>query len=516
MRVDFRVIAMTIVFVLATLGMVPSVMAQAGRTYRYSDSYMRQLLERIETRSDQFSNRLPDALDRSRVNGTDREDEVNRTVTEFEAATDQLRERFNDGQSTGVDAQAVLQHAAEIDRFMRAERLDYRTEQSWVRVRSQLNRLAQAYYFGRNWASASYPWPDTQPIASNYDSMLTGTFSLNKSLSDNPATVANNATRYVDSQTRNRIYNNVINRLTPPETLAIERQGNSVTLASTRSPRVTFDADNRERVETYPNGRTSRVRASFTGARLRVVSNGDRDNDFTATFAPLNNGQRLLVTRQIYAESINQPILVQSYYDRTSQTARFDEYGTTPSETSENFVIPNGTEVMAVLNQDLSTKTATSGTPFTMTVRSPSAYYGATLEGYLADIDRGGKVTGRSEMTFNFERIRLVNGRTYNFAGIIEKVRPLDNDEARVDNEGAVRESESRTSTTVKRSAIGSAVGALIGAIAGGGKGAAIGAVVGAGAGAGSVYVQGRDDLELKSGSEFTIRASAPAQTGMR
>ena len=39
--------------------------------------------------------------------------------------------------------------------------------------------------------------------------------------------------------------------------------------------------------------------------------------------------------------------------------------------------------------------------------------------------------------------------------------------------------------------------------------GAAIGAVIGAGAGAGSVYVQGREDIELLSGSELSIRASA-------
>jgi len=62
----------------------------------------------------------------------------------------------------------------------------------------------------------------------------------------------------------------------------------------------------------------------------------------------------------------------------------------------------------------------------------------------------------------------------------------------------------------VTRGGIGAALGAIIGAIGGGGKGAAIGAAVGAGVGAGSVYVQGRDDLELRSGTEMTIRASAP------
>ncbi|HEV7844174.1 MAG TPA: YMGG-like glycine zipper-containing protein, partial [Pyrinomonadaceae bacterium] len=79
----------------------------------------------------------------------------------------------------------------------------------------------------------------------------------------------------------------------------------------------------------------------------------------------------------------------------------------------------------------------------------------------------------------------------------------------RVDNEGSVRD-DNQTNRTIQRTAIGTAVGAVIGAIAGGGKGAAIGAVVGAGAGAGSVYVQGRDDLDLRNGTELTIRASSP------
>jgi len=79
-----------------------------------------------------------------------------------------------------------------------------------------------------------------------------------------------------------------------------------------------------------------------------------------------------------------------------------------------------------------------------------------------------------------------------------------------VDREGNVEEADSQTSRTVTRSAIGGAIGALIGAIAGGGKGAAIGAAVGVGAGAGSVFIEGRDDLELPIGTEIFIRASAP------
>ena len=113
-------------------------------------------------------------------------------------------------------------------------------------------------------------------------------------------------------------------------------------------------------------------------------------------------------------------------------------------------------------------------------------------------------------MTFNFERIRLRDGRTAEFAADIESVRPVGGEEVRVDNEGegAVREGDSRTSRTTERAAIGAAVGAIIGAISGGGKGAAIGAIIGAGAGAGSVYAQGRDDLDLGAGTELILRAA--------
>jgi uncharacterized protein YcfJ len=112
-------------------------------------------------------------------------------------------------------------------------------------------------------------------------------------------------------------------------------------------------------------------------------------------------------------------------------------------------------------------------------------------------------------MTMDFDTIRLRDGRSYRFAGILENVRTPSGDVVQVDNEGAVRDSD-QTNKTVTRTAIGTAVGAIIGAIAGGGKGAAIGAVLGAGAGAGSVYVQGRNDLDLNAGTEVTLRATGP------
>jgi hypothetical protein len=200
-------------------------------------------------------------------------------------------------------------------------------------------------------------------------------------------------------------------------------------------------------------------------------------------------------------------------YDRTSDIARFDihtgpqEYPTTTTGTG--FIIPNGQTLVAVLNSGLSTETAREGDRFTAVIRQPGQYEGATIEGHVSGIQRSGRITGRSEMTLNFDTIRLRDGRSYRFAGILEAVRTSRGETVSLDNEGAIRE-DNQTNRTVQRTAIGTAVGAIIGAIAGGGKGAAIGAIVGAGGGAGSVYVQGRDDLELEPGAELTIRSTGP------
>jgi hypothetical protein len=147
-----------------------------------------------------------------------------------------------------------------------------------------------------------------------------------------------------------------------------------------------------------------------------------------------------------------------------------------------------------------------------MTITSPSQYYGAVIEGNV-DGERSGVVTGRANLALNFDTIRMENGQTYRFAGIIEQVREPNGNTVSVNNEGLLRDG-SQTTKTVTRAGIGAVLGAIIGAIADGGSGAAIGAGIGAGAGAGTVILQGRDNLELAPGTQFTITAMAPSRVG--
>ncbi len=484
-------------------------LAQAQQqTYRGTFRTVRQLILRIENRTDIFRNSL-NARTRAGVYGNNNVDVMTQDLA---TAIDRLRENFDRRRSSTADAQEVLNRAAAIDQLVGREIRGAAVVRNWNNVRADLNQLANA--FNLSWPAVGQTYPTYPSGSGNYGTnALTGTYRLDPSRSDDATRAADEATRSLPYRDRAMLRDQLAARLESPDQLAIERRGREVTIASSRAPQITFTADGVERVETA-SGRTMRARATLNGDQLIVTSTGDRASEFNVTFNPIDNGRRLSVTRRVYVPGVTRAIEVQSTYDKIADVARFDintgpqPYPNTTTPTGE-FIIPNGETVIAVLNGTLSTETARDGDRFTATVRQPSQYEGATIEGHVTAVERSGRVTGRSQLTLNFDTIRLRDGRSYRFAGILEGVRTARGDTVAIDNEGSVREG-SQTTRTAQRAAIGTAVGAIIGAIAGGGKGAAIGAILGAGGGAGSVYVQGRDDLDLEPGSELTIRSTGP------
>ena len=493
---------------ITTIGVGLSVSAQQG-SYRASEQQIDQLLRRIEQRTTQFRQSLYQALDQSRIDGTRQEDNINEFVRNFEAATMTLRDRFRQRRDVAADVSEVLSHAAFIDRFMGRHRLTPTAEQNWADLRSDLDQLARYHNVDWRWDSS---YSDTGGQG-RFGNRLTGTYRLDPTQSDRVGRAAKIATRGFSPEEQQRLRDIISRRLEAPEMLAIEREGRSVTIASTRAPQFTFEADGRDRIEQTPSGRTVRVNATLIGDRLTITSTGDRGNDYSVAFEPLNNGRDIRVTRRMEAEALAQPVVVTSYYTKSSDVAQLDLYREVPPVAGggrDGSRVPDSTQLIATLDNPLSTRQARAGDRFTMTVRSPSEYNGAVIEGYVGRVDRGGRVSGRPDLAMNFERIRLRNGATRRFDGYIESVRTPNGEDVRVDSEGIVAEQDSQSTRTLTRTGIGAAVGALIGAVAGGGKGAAIGAAVGGGAGAGSVFIQGRDDLELAGGTEFTIRASLP------
>jgi hypothetical protein len=482
------------------LALAPTALPQV-RTYPANDQNVRQLLTRIQNRTNNLRQNL------FRISDWRQRQELTRLIQDFDTSVGRVQAGYNTRRrNNNSDVQLLLDRASEIDNALSRYQTNRTIANIWDNVRADVSALANA--FGLSWSSGGSNYPNQPPYRQN---LLTGTFRLDPSRSDNPSAVADRATQGLSVRDRDRIRQRLITRLDSPDQIAIDRRGRTITIASSKAPQITFEADGSERIEATPNGRTIRARATLTADQLMVTTTGNRDTQFTVTFDPINNGDRLNVTRRVYLEGLDREVSVQSVYNRTDDVARFDIYngGSQTYPNDSDFIVRDGETVVAVLNDPLSTRTVREGDRFTLTVREPARLAGATIEGHLSDVQRSGRLTGRSQMTLNFDSIRSNDGRSYRFAGIVQLVRTAEGDTVRVDNEGAIRDSN-QTSKTAERTAIGTAIGAIIGAIAGGGKGAAIGAVVGAGGGAGSVYVQGRDDLELNRGTELTIRASAP------
>ena len=81
---------------------------------------------------------------------------------------------------------------------------------------------------------------------------LSGTYELDRSRSDDATRLAQQATRSLPSEQRDRAYQNLRARLDAPDQLTIDLQGRSVAIASSAAPRLDFVADGRNRTEVEP------------------------------------------------------------------------------------------------------------------------------------------------------------------------------------------------------------------------------------------------------------------------
>ena len=349
---------------------------------------------------------------------------------------------------------------------------------------------------------------------------LTGTYELDRSRSDDPQRIVDDAMRQLPPGEQTAVTRRLMRRLNPPEELAIDQRGNQVSLASSRVPEMTFVADGGTQTETGPGGRQMATRAALYGDRLEVSATGTAGNDFSVSFAPLERGDGLRMTRRVFDAGLRAPIVMQSVYQRTSTMPDWDVYseanlrrpGASPNRSPRYSgynpsVVPEGTTLVARLDRPIHLSSARPDERVTLVVDSaPEAYLrGAVIEGYLLDTPTTSN--GRTSVNLDFDTVRLQNGQSGRFDGIIEGIRGP-NGEA-IEYNGEPVQPNDQQQQAVQRGAVGAAVGALIGAIAGGGKGALIGAVLGGGGAAATVVLDPRNASTLPEGTAFTIRAQA-------
>lgn len=511
----------------AVLGLVMLGVASVADAQTRNERQVRDLVRSLNSQVDDFKYGLEYEIKNNsagRVNTAD----VNRSLRNLQEKVTKFDDNFVAKRENRDDVNEIVDAAKDVEGSLRTITLNRRLQTDWDDLKKTISDLAANYGVTPDWAgriSNASRGTSIDPISTRTSTGLTGTYSLDTERSESIADIlSGSGVQDADKQ-------DLESKLEAPEQIALDVRGNQVTLATSKAQPVTVTADGREKVE-RSNGRTVRLKATLRGQTFTVSSLGG-ETDYTITFTSEDNSQTLKVTRRITTDYLKETIFAESVYSKTDSIAQLgiDSGGQPAADYSSNdpgdnrtanlpnptmgqgrtgeFVVPNGTVITAILDNLIDTKVSQNNDRFKLTVQSPSEFRGATIEGYISGVGRSGRVSGSSNITFNFESITLRNGQRYDFAGSLQGIKDQYGKVVKVDNEGTAK-GDSQTKETAKRGGIGAGAGAIIGAIAGGLKGAAIGAIIGGGAGAGSVIATGRDDVKLNQGSTLTIQSSSP------
>src|SRR5215813_2030538 len=124
---------------------------------RYDDRYLRDSVHRLDKLAKDFEHDMDQALDRSRVNGSRREDQINAVVHDFRRAAGDLKSRVGNGRDlnrSADEATRVLQLADQVDRVARPRWFDSRLSSEWSQIQRELRVISDTYgysYRGGGW-----------------------------------------------------------------------------------------------------------------------------------------------------------------------------------------------------------------------------------------------------------------------------------------------------------------------------------------------------------------------------
>lgn len=117
---------------------------------RYDNRGLRDSVHRLDRLAKDFERDMDRALDRSRANGTRREDEINNRIHQFRDAVGDLKSRVGNGRDlnrSSNEARRVLQEASDLDRLGRRG-FDSRTSSEWSQIQQELRYISSVYGFG--------------------------------------------------------------------------------------------------------------------------------------------------------------------------------------------------------------------------------------------------------------------------------------------------------------------------------------------------------------------------------
>jgi hypothetical protein len=153
-----------------------------------------------------------------------------------------------------------------------------------------------------------------------------GTYRINVTESDKLYSVVKGATSTVPFGEQQQFFIDLTTRLTPPDIVAIECNGSRVSIGSSRAARVTYLADGRTRRERGTSGNFVNSRVEMNTDSLTFVANGNAADNVNVAFRSVDGGDRLQVTRRIYAVQLPEPIIITTVYDRVGDRVDWADF----------------------------------------------------------------------------------------------------------------------------------------------------------------------------------------------
>ena len=180
---------------------------------------------------------------------------------------------------------------------------------------------------------------------------------------------------------------------------------------------------------------------------------------------------------------------------RTDRSRERDPWATTGDPGPRREEIPAGTALTLVLETPLSSASSHEGESVTARVERAVSEDGrvvlpggSVLRGRVSEVDGSGRVKGRAHLAVKWETITV--------RGVTRSIRTSD----------VAMTADSNHGRDAKVIGGSTAAGAIIGGIVNGGRGAKKGAIIGAGAGTGAVLINKGSEVEMASGSRWTVR----------
>lgn len=144
-----------LILLISAVGVVAGPVTQ-DQPYRLSDHDMKELASRTERDADRFKHSLHEEMEHARWEDRRDRDAMNHAASDFERATDRLRDHFHNGNARPDDVQEVLDRGASIDSYIMGRHMLPRAKSDWVALRGDLDQLARAY-------NITWQWPETPP-----------------------------------------------------------------------------------------------------------------------------------------------------------------------------------------------------------------------------------------------------------------------------------------------------------------------------------------------------------------